>query len=147
MAQRQRCLERGERDCCRSWSPFASQSTNTRSLYTTVKSTTCVIVPWNVMWHMCPICHQFLILDRSWKIRFVSFTVSFKYHPPSVKYSCCAVLSNLCFCNTHDKVRNTIVGSTLYKKKSRNKGSVFIANMLSGYQPCHNWGNTNILET
>jgi hypothetical protein len=45
---------------------------------------------------------------------------------PSVKYSCCAFRSNLCIYNTQDKVTDTIVGSSPYKKKSRNKGSFYM---------------------
>jgi hypothetical protein len=73
-----------------------------------VESTTCVIVPWNVMWQMCPNCHQFRILDGFWKIWFVSFIVQFKCHRLLNK-AAALLLSNLCFCNTHDKMTNTIV--------------------------------------
>jgi hypothetical protein len=51
-----------------------------KTLCTTVKSTTCVIVPRNVMWQMYSNCHKFRILDGFWKIRFVSIIVSFKCH-------------------------------------------------------------------
>ena len=125
MAQRQRCLVRGEQDCCQSWSPFASQSTNRRSLYTTVKSTTCVIVPWNVMWQMCPNFHQIRILDGLWKIRFVSIIVSFKRR--RLSNTAASLFCQIYAFATHrQNDKHYCRFFSIYKTKSRNKGSVFM---------------------